>query len=502
MSNVSVAILSLAGAAAVLMAALVLLGKVPLRYNFRNLTVRWKTTAMTALAFTMVIALLTVMLAFVNAMYRLTQASGHAENVILLSDGATDEVFSTLKPTDLGDVDYQPGIARGPEGRPLASREIYVIVNQPIPDAPPGRPKRRLLQIRGIEDPQVAAMVHGLSLYPGGKWFSAAGVRELPSAPPGSLSEPPGPLSEPPGSLSEPPGSLSEPPGSLSEPPGLSRRLGGAAPTPLSTNSSRRPAIQVVLGEGIAREMGRWRTAAQAAAARNPQRLDVGDRFELDSRTWLVVGVMQSAGSTFDSEVWAKSGMIGPMFGKETYTSVVVRANSAATAVKLKDYFTNRYKRAAMQAQVETDYFAALSGTSQQFLYGIMVVAAIMAVGGVFGVMNTMLAAISQRTADIGVLRLLGYNRRQVLISFLLESLLIALVGGGLGCALGCLTDGWSAASVVANGPGGGKFVVLKLIVDARIITSGLLLTLLMGILGGLLPAVWAVRLKPLEALR
>ncbi len=107
--------------------------------------------------------------------------------------------------------------------------------------------------------------------------------------------------------------------------------------------------------------------------------------------------------------------------------------------MKLKDYFTNRYKTAAMQAQVETDYFAALSGTSQQFLYGIIVVAAIMAVGGVFGVMNTMLAAISQRTADIGVLRLLGYNRRQVLISFLLESLLIALVGGGLGCALGCL---------------------------------------------------------------
>ena len=236
-------------------------------------------------------------------------------------------------------------------------------------------------------------------------------------------------------------------------------------------------------------------------AARNPQRLDIGDRFELDSRTWLVVGVMQSAGSTFDSEVWTKSGMIGPMFGKETYTSVVVRANGAATAVKLKDYFTNRYKRAAMQAQVETDYFAALSGTSQQFLYGIMVVAAIMAVGGVFGVMNTMLAAISQRTADIGVLRLLGYNRRQVLISFLLESLLIALVGGGLGSP--GLPDGRLVGRQRRRQrPRRRKIRRPKLIVDARIITSGLLLTLLMGILGGLLPAVWAVRLKPLEALR
>ena len=161
----------------------------------------------------------------------------------------------------------------------------------------------------------------------------------------------------------------------------------------------------------------------------------MGDRFELDQRVWLVVGVMQSAGSTFDSEVWAKGGLLGPMFGKETYTSVVVRAEDAATALRLKDFFTNRYKTAAMQAQVETEYFAALSGTSQQFLYGVAIVAVIMAIGGNFGVMNTMFAAISQRTKDIGVLRLLGYSRRQILISFLLESLLIALIGGGLGCA-------------------------------------------------------------------
>ena len=451
-AHVSLTILFLSAAAALLLTLLLLLGKVPLRYNFRNLTVRWKTTAMTALAFTLVISLLTVMLAFVNGMYRLTEASGHPENVILLSDGATDEVFSNLKPVDLGDVDHQPGIARGAGGRPLASRETYVIVNQTIADAPPGRPTRRFLQIRGIEDAEVAAAVHRLSLYPGGRWFSAAGVRELPAD--------------------------------------------------ADAKAGRRPAIEVVLGEGIAREMGRYRSAAQLAAARNPVRLDVGDRFELDQRVWLVVGVMQSAGSTFDSEVWAKGGLLGPMFGKETYTSVVVRAEDAATALRLKDFFTNRYKTAAMQAQVETEYFAALSGTSQQFLYGVAIVAVIMAIGGNFGVMNTMFAAISQRTKDIGVLRLLGYSRRQILISFLLESLLIALIGGGLGCALGWLVDGWSATSVVSNGPGGGKFVVLKLAVDSQIIAAGLLLTLVMGFFGGLVPAISAVLLKPLEALR
>ena len=87
-------------------------------------------------------------------------------------------------------------------------------------------------------------------------------------------------------------------------------------------------------------------------------------------------------------------------------------------------------------------------------------------------------------------------------MSFLLESLLIALVGGLLGCALGSLTNGWTANSIVGSGQGGGKSVVLKLVVDQRILAQGLLLTLAMGFAGGLLPAFRAVRLKALESLR
>ena len=112
------------------------------------------------------------------------------------------------------------------------------------------------------------------------------------------------------------------------------------------------------------------------------------------------------------------------------------------------------YQQASVQAEVETEYYESLSNTNQQFLYAIAFVTVVMSVGGVFGVMNTMFAAISQRTRDIGVLRLLGYRRRQILISFLLESMLIALIGGALGCALGSLADGLSATSIVASGPG------------------------------------------------
>ena len=120
---------------------------------------------MTALAFTLVIALLTRHVGLRQRHVRIdASARAIADNVVILSDGATDEVFSNMKPVEVGDIDHQPGVARDALGRPLASREIYLIVNQAIPDAPPGQPKGRRLQFRGIENTQMAAVVHRISL--------------------------------------------------------------------------------------------------------------------------------------------------------------------------------------------------------------------------------------------------------------------------------------------------------------------------------------------------
>src|SRR5262249_50686810 len=152
---------------------------------------------------------------------------------------------------------------------------------------------------------------------------------------------------------------------------------------------------------------------------------------------WVVTGIMQSAGSTFDSEVWAKFSMIKSYFGKDTYTTCVLRtADAEAAAAFAKDLSAN-FKTPAVKAQPEPEYYASLNATNQQFLYAIAVVVVIMAVGSIFGVMNTMFAAIAQRTKDIGVLRILGYSRSQVLTSFFLESVALALLGGAVGCALG-----------------------------------------------------------------
>lgn len=433
----------------VLLALAVLLGRIPLRYNVRNLIVRWPTTVMTGLAFVMVIGLLSVMLAFVKGMYRLTEASGHPNNIILLSAGTTDEAFSNLAFSDSGDIENQPGIKRNAANQPLCSKETYVVVNQPIANPRPGGPRRRFMQMRGLDDPLVSSVVHDVELHEGGEWFSPAGVRAAPDG-----------------------------------------------------NDQERPLIEAVVGEGVARTLGRDPEARTLPSVQKLGRLDVGDRVSIGGRDWLIVGVMKSAGSTFDSEIWALRSLIGPLFGKTTYTSLVVHAENVPAARKLRDYFNDEFKKAALQAQLETDYFATLQGTNAQFLYAVVFIAVVMAVGGVFGVTNTMLAAVAQRSKDIGVLRILGYARWQVLTCFLIESLVIALVGGLLGCAIGFLADGWTATSIVGSGQGGGKSVVLKLVVDADGVFKCLALSLAMGFIGGLYPAITTLRLRPLETLR
>jgi hypothetical protein len=453
--------------AAVLLLALLAVGRIPLRYNFRNLTVRWLTTTLTAVAFTLVIGLLIVMMAFVHGMKRLTEETGQPGNVIVLSDGATDEVISNLTIGDLSEIENQPLVVRQ-DGRPLASRETYLIALQVVPNSDGERPKRRFLQVRGIDDPRLTAAVHNLELLPGGHWLSEAGVQDAPAG----------------------------------DCPDFRVNENGTVPFDAgAAKNAAAPLFQAVLGEGVATELARSRSPADRAKAKNPHRLDVGDTFVLREATWIVVGVLKSAGSTFNSEIWAKRDLAASLFGKNSYTTLVLRTADATSAQKLKDFLSKDYKKAAVSAQVETEYYKSLSETTAQFSWAIGFLAIWMSVGGIFGVMNTMFAAISQRAQDIGVLRLLGYARWQILVSFLLESLVIALVGGLFGCLLGSLTDGYTVTSLV-GGQGGGKSVVFQLSVSPTIIAAGILLTLLMGLLGGLLPALSAMRLKALEALR
>jgi ABC-type antimicrobial peptide transport system permease subunit len=417
-----------------------LIRAVPLKYNLRNLVVRWRTTFLTALAFTLVVGLNTVMLAFVNGMYSITRGSGVPGNVLVLADGATDEVFSNLGKEGIKQLElFNKEVLRNEQGELLSSRELFLLVNQPIPNAEkmgPNARKRRFIQVRGIEDPHLSGAVHNLGLHPGGSWFT----------------------------------------GDVEVQPGGDKQ------------------VQAVLGEGIARELGKDFGRPSLA---------VGDTFEITGRRWLVKGIMQSSGTTFDSEIWAKGAWVGEQFGKpNTFTTVVLRTASEDRARAVAADLSTSFKTPAVVAQVEPEYYEKLNTTNQQFMGAIIIVVSIMAIGGVFGVMNTMFAAIAQRTKDIGVMRILGYARWQILTSFFVESIFLALLGGALGCALGTLGHGWSATSIMSGGAGGGKSVVLKLVVDIWTLKYGMEFAIAMGCVGGLWPALSAMRLKPLDAVR
>jgi putative ABC transport system permease protein len=422
-----------------------LAGRVPFSYNLRNLLVRWRTTLLTALAFTLVVGLMTVMLAFVNGMYALTKGSAVPGNVMVLADGATDEIFSDIGYGDIGTLANKDYVKRLPmklgerdADVPLVSWELFQVVSQPIPGAKEGGRMRRFVQVRGVEDPVISGRIHELPLLDGGQWFDpGAGVQAV---------------------------------------AGKAEQY-----------------IQCVIGEGLARELG--------SDFAKPS-LVVGDTFDLGPRKWIVVGIMKSAGRTFDSEVWAKRKVVGEMLRKDTRSTAVLRVADGRDAAQVASEITLEFKSPAVQARTEADYFESLNSTNETFLYAILAVAVVMALGGCFGVMNTMFAAIAQRTRDIGVLRILGFARWHILASFFLESMLLALIGGAVGIAIGALSDGWSATSQIAGGQGGGKSVMLKLVVDGRILVAGLAFSLLMGCIGGLLPALSAIRLKVLDALR
>jgi ABC-type lipoprotein release transport system permease subunit len=425
-------------------ATLLLLGRIPLSYNLRNLIVRWKTTVLTALAFTIVIGLLIFMHAFATGITRLSETSGRAANVIVMSDGASDEMYSNLPVGDTSDLARFTGVEYVGD-RPLCSQEVFVAINQPLDVWEGNHQKHRFMQIRGVEEPDISAMVHGLDLVQG-TWFSSAGVRESKS--------------------------------------GDSER---------SETGSAHSLVECIIGEGMAREFGQ---------DRNLPTVGIGDQLHIGDRQWVVTGIVRGAESTYGSEIWAKRQKVGEIFGKENvYTSVVLRAGGPSQAKEMAERITHGYK-VKVTAQTEPDYFKKMSEANKQLLGSIYFVCGIMALGGVFGVMNTMFAAIRQRTSDIGILRLIGFARWQVLASFLVEALLIAALGGGLGCLLGLLVNGMETTSVVGTSGGGIKRVSFPMIVDSTTLAAGVLFTLVMGLLGGLLPALSAMRLKPLESLR
>jgi putative ABC transport system permease protein len=229
--------------------------------------------------------------------------------------------------------------------------------------------------------------------------------------------------------------------------------------------------------------------------------LALGDTVKFGGGTWHVVGVFDAGGSAFDSEVWCDSVVLNQTYKRPDtiYQSVTVHLTSPDALQQFKDSVTAD-PRMSVDVTREVDYYSKQSRavTTLIVVLGTMI-AIVMVVGAVFGALNTMYSAVSERSREIATMRALGFGGPSVVISFLIEALLISFLGGVVGCLAALPLNGLTTSTM--------NFQTFSSLAFAFRITPVLLLTgiifaLFMGVVGGLPPAIRAARRPVAQALR
>ena len=229
--------------------------------------------------------------------------------------------------------------------------------------------------------------------------------------------------------------------------------------------------------------------------------LTVGKKIGLGSVTWNIVGVFDAGGSSFDSEVWADAHLLGPAYnrGENFFQSVTVRLASPDSLTQLRDALTTD-PRLNVDVTREIDYYSKQSNRLT-LLITILggLVAGIMAIGAVFGALNTMYSAVSERGREIATMRALGFGGPAVVFSFVLEALLISFAGGVLGCLAVLKLNGYTTGAMNLQTF---SHVAFAFKITPELMLKGILFALIMGVLGGLAPAIRAASLPISHALR
>jgi putative ABC transport system permease protein len=235
------------------------------------------------------------------------------------------------------------------------------------------------------------------------------------------------------------------------------------------------------------------RVAGRFAGAR------LGDRMRFGGRDWDVVCEFTAGGSAFESEVWAENEQVMPVFRGQVFQSVSFRLKDPAAFEEAKRALETD-KRVTVDAHRESAFYVEQSQLLGRILELLAIlITSIMAVGAIFGAVNTMYAAVSGRTPEIAVLLTLGFHPRSVLASFLAEAAIIAAIGGLVGCLIALPING-----IVANTTNWASFseIAFSFRVTPGLLLAGLVFAVVMGVLGGFFPARRAAKLPVVQALR
>ena len=265
--------------------------------------------------------------------------------------------------------------------------------------------------------------------------------------------------------------------------------------TPMSMEI--RPDFKLV--EGRMWRSGTSEIIAGRKVAGTFQGAGLGETVRFGMRDWTIVGIFETGGSGFESELWGDVDQLMDAFGRPVFSSVTMKLVSPDMVDQLKSRL-EADPRLSAEVHREKEYYAEQSRTMTTFIQVLgLVISIIFSLGAIVGAMITMYAAVANRTTEIGTLRALGFSRGSVLFAFLLESLLISLIG----CAIGLFaasflrlveisTTNWDTFAELA----------ISIQLTERIVVDTVIFALVMGFLGGFLPAVRAARFKIIVALR
>ena len=258
---------------------------------------------------------------------------------------------------------------------------------------------------------------------------------------------------------------------------------------------------KVRIVEGRRFEPGRNEIVVGRAATRQFTGLEVGRDIRWGENSWKVVGIFEAGGSLAESEIWCDSVVLQGAYRRgDSYQSVYVKLADEDGLQTFKDALTTD-PRLSVMVERETDYLAGQSVVLQTLITTVgFVIAGLMAIGAVFGAVNTMYTAVASRTREIATLRALGFGSLPIVISVLAEAAALAVIGGLVGGLLAWgVFDGYQTSTI--NWQSFSQ-VAFAFRVSPMLLAQGLVCAVVMGLLGGLLPAVRAARLPIVTALR
>jgi putative ABC transport system permease protein len=412
----------------------------PLKYNVRNVLIRWRATIATVLGIALVVAVYVLVQSMAAGLEKSSANTGDPRNLIIVRKGSTSESSSLITREQVKTFQFFPEIARDDQGQPLLSVDALTLVTLPRRERPA----------------QTNAII--LAQQKWARLRAALGFNVATNVSPGEANV----------------------------------LLRGITPRGMEL----RPQVKLVAG--------RWFVAGQrevVVSQRLAQRFanfDLGDSFKAGADRLTVVGWFDGQGSAFDNETWLDADEARNIFNLDMYSSVLVRpVDASARAALIKRIEED--KRLTLRALPEVEYYTSQTLTARpiQWLGNFLAIA--MSIGASFAAMNTMYASVGARTREVGTLRVLGYRRRTVVVSFLIEGAFLALIGGVLGCALALPMNGFTAGTF-----GWETFseTVFQFQITPWLATKGLLFALLVGLAGTLLPALRASRLPVIAALK